>query len=56
MPTDFSDDQVAAILAKEAKDASIKYSAMGLSAFTPAKYVRRILDLILELTHAAGHQ
>ena len=41
MPSDFSDDQVAAIIAREAKDASIKYSAMGLSAFTPAKYVAK---------------
>lgn len=41
MPSDFSDDQVAAILAREAKDASIKYSATGLSAFMPAKYVTK---------------
>lgn len=39
MPADFSDDRVAGILAQEAKDASIKYSVMGLSAFMPAKYV-----------------
>lgn len=41
MPSDFSDNQVAAILAREAKHASIKYSAMGLSAFMPAKYVTK---------------
>jgi len=37
MSGDFSDDQVAAILAKEAKDSSIKYSALGMSAFMPSK-------------------
>ncbi|KXX82622.1 hypothetical protein MMYC01_200818 [Madurella mycetomatis] len=32
-----TDDAVAALLAKEASDASIKYSSMGLSAFTSTK-------------------
>lgn len=39
MPDDFSDDQIAAILSKEAKETSIKYSAHGMSAFLPSKYV-----------------
>jgi hypothetical protein len=33
--TDFSDDYVAEMLAKDAKDSSIKYSALGVSAFLP---------------------
>ena len=41
MSSNFNDDQVAAILAREAKHASIKFSAMGLSAFMPAKYVTK---------------
>lgn len=39
MPDDFSDDQIAAILSKEAKESSIKYSAHGMSALLPSKYV-----------------
>jgi hypothetical protein len=39
MADELSDDTVAAILAKEAKDSSIKYSAMGMEAFlTSSKY------------------
>jgi hypothetical protein len=35
-----TDDYVAEMLANEAKDCSLKYSAMGLEAFNqPAKYV-----------------
>ncbi|KFY22276.1 hypothetical protein V493_06692 [Pseudogymnoascus sp. VKM F-4281 (FW-2241)] len=37
MPDDFTDDQIAAILSKEAKETSIKYSAHGMSAFLPSK-------------------
>lgn len=37
MGDEMSDDAIAALLAKEAKDASIKYSAMGMSAFTSTK-------------------
>ncbi|OBT68416.1 hypothetical protein VE03_02821 [Pseudogymnoascus sp. 23342-1-I1] len=37
MPDDYSDDQIAAILSKEAKETSIKYSAHGMSAFLPSK-------------------
>jgi hypothetical protein len=33
----FTDDYVAGLLAKDAKDASIKYSAMGLEALLPSK-------------------
>lgn len=34
-----TDDAVAEILAKEATEASIKYSSMGLDAFKSTKYV-----------------
>jgi len=34
-----TDDYVADLLAKEASDASIKYSAVGLEAFRSTKYV-----------------
>jgi len=35
-----TDDYVAGLLAKDAKESSIKYSALGLEAFTqPSKYV-----------------
>ncbi|OBT71873.1 hypothetical protein VF21_10567 [Pseudogymnoascus sp. 05NY08] len=37
MPDDFSDDQIAALLSKEAKETSLKYSAQGMSAFLPSK-------------------
>ncbi|KFY03492.1 hypothetical protein O988_01435 [Pseudogymnoascus sp. VKM F-3808] len=37
MPDDFSDDQIAAILSKEAKECSIKYSAHGMSGLVPSK-------------------
>lgn len=33
---DFSDDYVAQLLAKDAKESSIKYSAVGLEAFLPS--------------------
>jgi hypothetical protein len=33
------DDYVAHILAKEAKESSIKYSSQGLSALMPSKFV-----------------
>jgi hypothetical protein len=36
--TILTDDAVAEILAKEAKDASIKYSSMGLEAFKSTMY------------------
>ncbi|KFY10077.1 hypothetical protein V492_05198 [Pseudogymnoascus sp. VKM F-4246] len=39
MPDEFSDDKIAEILSKEAKETSIKYSAHGMSAFLPSKYV-----------------
>jgi hypothetical protein len=35
---DFSDDYVASLLAKDAKESSIKYSALGLEAFLPSRY------------------
>lgn len=34
-----TDDYVASLLAKDAKESSIKYSAMGLQAFLPQRYV-----------------
>lgn len=37
--TMLTDDAVAELLAKEATDASIKYSSMGLEAFRSVKYV-----------------
>ncbi len=36
--TILTDDAVAELLAKEASDASIKYSSLGLEAFRSAKY------------------
>jgi hypothetical protein len=33
-----TDDYVAGLLAKDAKETSIKYSAVGLEAFTQSKY------------------
>jgi hypothetical protein len=33
------DDYVAQLLAKEAKESSIKYSTQGLSALMPSKFV-----------------
>ena len=33
-----TDDYVASLLAKDAKESSIKYSALGLEAFAPSKY------------------
>ena len=39
--TMLTDDYVAELMTKEAKDASIKYSSMGLDAFRSAKYVHR---------------
>lgn len=50
MPDDFSDDQIAAILSKEAKECSIKYSAHGMSGLVPSKYViafRALLHLLM---------
>lgn len=38
MADDFSDEYIAGLLAKDAKESSIKYSAMGLEAFAPSKY------------------
>lgn len=35
-----TDDFVAGILAKDAKESSIKYSAVGIDAFLPSKYHR----------------
>ena len=37
--TILTDDYVAEMMTKEANDASIKYSSMGLDAFRSAKYV-----------------
>jgi len=37
--TILTDDYVAGLLAKEAGDASIKYSSVGLEAFRSGKYV-----------------
>lgn len=34
-----TDDYVAGLLAKDAKESSIKYSAVGLDAFKPSRYV-----------------
>lgn len=39
--TMLTDDYVAEMMTKEANDASIKYSSMGLEAFRSAKYVER---------------
>ena len=36
--TILTDDYVAGLMAKEASDASIKYSAVGLEAFRSSKY------------------
>lgn len=36
--SEMSDDFVASLLAKDAKDSSIKYSALGMEAFLPKKY------------------
>jgi len=40
--TILTDDYVADLLAKEANDASIKYSSMGLEAFRSTKYAPKI--------------
>ena len=37
-----SDDYVAGLLAKDAKESSIKYSSMGLDAFKQSRYVARM--------------
>jgi len=43
-----TDDYVAALLAKDAKECSIKYSAMGLNAFTQSsKYVTICLTVLV---------
>jgi hypothetical protein len=34
-----TDDYVAELLAKDARESSIKYSSLGLKAFTQSKYV-----------------
>jgi hypothetical protein len=36
---DFSDDYIAGLLAKDARDSSIKYSSLGLEAFLPNRFV-----------------
>jgi hypothetical protein len=41
-----TDDYVAGLLAKDAKESSIKYSAVGLDAFKESKYVARRYDAI----------
>jgi hypothetical protein len=33
-----SDDYVASLLAKDAKESSTKYSVLGMEAFLPSKY------------------
>lgn len=38
-----TDDYVAGLLAKDAKESSIKYSTVGLEAFRDSKYVARRL-------------
>lgn len=38
MAEDLSDEYVAGLLAKDAKESSIRYSAMGLEGFAPSKY------------------
>ena len=47
MPSDdkLSDDYVATLLAKDAKDRSIKYSSYGLGAFLPKRYVNSDLGI-----------
>ena len=46
-----TDDHVAEMLANEAKDCSLQYSAMGLEAFNqPAKYVNYIANPRLPLS------
>lgn len=51
-----TDDAVAELLAKEASDASIKYSAVGLDAFRSTKYAppdpAQLRLAGLPLTHA----
>lgn len=36
---DLTDDYVASLLAKDAKESSIKYSSVGLEAFGRSKYI-----------------
>ena len=54
--TMLTDDAVAELLAKEASDASIKYSSVGLDAFKSTKYAHpdpaQLRLAGLPLTHA----
>jgi hypothetical protein len=36
------DDYVAQVLAKEARDSSMKYSTLGMEAYMPARYVSAV--------------
>jgi hypothetical protein len=36
-----NDEHVAQLLSREARDKSLKYSALGLQAYLPRRYVRR---------------
>lgn len=42
--TALTDDYVASLLARDAKESSIKYSSMGLEAFAQSKYVISVHD------------
>lgn len=42
-----TDDFVADLLAKEAKDCSVKYSALGLDAYKSSKYELRASSLMI---------
>jgi hypothetical protein len=46
------DEYVAQLLAKEAKESSIKYSTQGLSALMPSKFVCSHIALAFQRLHA----
>lgn len=43
--TPLTDEYVANLLAKDAKDSSIKYSALGMEAFLPSKFVLKAYNI-----------
>ena len=49
-----TDEYVAGLLAKEAKDASAKYSAMGLEAYNSSRYVFLFLSNLSRAAAAGG--
>lgn len=40
--SEMTDDFVASLLTKDAKDSSIRYSALGIDAFLPKRYATEI--------------